>query len=154
MNRIKTILSSSFARFIGSSALSTCVEYIFFFLTMLLFGKLVGEKEVSILGLTTLMQKTLYSSFVTRAVSSFFNFNMNKKFVFGGNGSYKKTLLRYYTLAICQMLISAWLISALTKLLGNTEAWASTLVKIPVDFLLFFLSYKIQKNWVFKKEKA
>ena len=54
--------------------------------------------------------------------------------------------MRYLTLFLCQMLASGglvWLLSFLPLPL--------TLIKIVVDTALFFASYFIQCNWVFRK---
>ena len=45
------------------------------------------------------------------------------------------------------MLCSAGLVALFVKLLGIH----ATLVKIVVDTLLFLVSFRIQKEWVFKK---
>lgn len=92
-----------------------------------------------------------------RAVSSFFNFNVNNRLVFRHGGHYGRALLRYYCLAVPVMLCSAGLLTLADRLLGVTAPGLSTLVKIVIDTILFFLSYFIQKKWVFseacKKDK-
>ena len=56
--------------------------------------------------------------------------------------------LRYFCLAVVQMGISALLVSRFYRLLpGGSEL----LVKIPVDVLLFFVSFQIQRVFVYKK---
>ena len=87
-----------------------------------------------------------------RAISSFYNFNVNNRLVFGHRGEYGKALGRYYLLAVPIMLASAGLVSLLDKTLGVTAPGLSTAVKIGVDTVLFLASYLIQKLWVFKKK--
>ena len=87
-----------------------------------------------------------------RALSSFYNFNVNNRLVFGHRGDYGKALGRYYLLAVPLMLASAGLVTLTDRLLGVTAPGFSTAVKICVDTVLFLASYLIQKKWVFKKK--
>ena len=87
-----------------------------------------------------------------RALSSFYNFNVNNRLVFGHKGEYGKALGRYYLLAVPLMLASAGLVTLLDRSLGVTAPGLSTAVKICVDTVLFLASYLIQKTWVFKKK--
>lgn len=77
-----------------------------------------------------------------RVVSSLYNYNMNKFTVFGGKGG-KGAIVRYYALAIVQMLIGAGLTTILSRF---GAAW----IKLPIDVALFFVSYVIQRDFVFK----
>ena len=86
-----------------------------------------------------------------RAASSFFNFNLNNRLVFGNTGSYGKALLRYYCLAIPQLAASTLLLTLFVRLLHVESAQGSTIVKIVVDGVLFVASFFIQKFWVFSK---
>lgn len=88
-----------------------------------------------------------------RAISSFYNFNVNNRLVFGHRGEYGKALGRYYLLAVPLMLASAGLVSLLDRSLGVTAPGLSTAIKIGVDTVLFLASYLIQKTWVFKKKE-
>ena len=88
-----------------------------------------------------------------RAISSFYNFNVNNRLVFGHKGEYGKALGRYYLLAIPLMLASAGLVTLLDRSLGVTAPGLSTAVKICVDTVLFLASYLIQKTWVFRKKE-
>lgn len=90
---------------------------------------------------------------VARAVSSFFNFNVNNCLVFRHGGHYGRALLRYYCLAVPIMLCSAGLLTLADKLLGVTAPLLSTLIKIVIDTLLFLVGYFVQKHWVFPRKK-
>ena len=92
----------------------------------------------------------LLSTVIARAVSSFLNFNLNHKVVFHGEDAYGKTMLRYYCLAIPQMLLSAGLVALLSRLAETGATILTTGIKFCVDVLLFFISYRIQRKWVFK----
>ncbi len=87
---------------------------------------------------------------VARAISSFVNFNMNKKLVFGSGGNYGKAMLRYYILCVVQLCCSAGLVSLLDMLLKPDTSIVLTLIKAVVDTCLFFISFNIQREWVFK----
>lgn len=93
----------------------------------------------------------LAATVIARAVSSFYNFNLNKKVVFGAGGDYQKTMVRYYCLCIPQMLISALLVSLLNKWVVGS-ALVTTGLKFLVDTVLFFISFTIQREWVFKEK--
>ena len=95
----------------------------------------------------------LAATVIARAVSSFINFNLNKKIVFHGQDGYGKTMLRYYCLAVPQMLISAGLVAVLSRWAGTGASVLTTLIKFCVDILLFFVSFRIQQNWVFKGKR-
>ena len=99
----------------------------------------------------------LISTVIARAVSSFTNFSINRSQVFDFDGNGKKALLRYYALAIPQMLVSAGLVSVLSMIFSNNPE-IKTVFKLIVDVVLFFISYRIQQTWVFstavKKEKT
>ena len=91
----------------------------------------------------------IISTVLSRIFSSYFNFTMNKNFVFNGERSIRKTIMKYYSLAVIQMVMSA----ALVSLIWHAFLGSETAIKIMVDTLLFFISYQIQRRWVFRKEK-
>ena len=95
---------------------------------------------------------TFPAAFLARAISSFTNYLINAKAVFKGDTS-KKTLLRYYLLALVQIAVSAACVFAIEHLLQIRAAWLSTLIKLVVDTILFFFSFRIQHIWVFNKDK-
>lgn len=92
------------------------------------------------------LSSILTASFLARMVSSFFNYYVNKKYVFSRQT--KNSFYKYFGLVILQILLSALLIYTGHSLLyiRNTVVF-----KIVVDSLLFFLSYYIQKNYIFKR---
>lgn len=96
---------------------------------------------------------TFSSAFIARAISSIINFFMNAKLVFGGNAN-KQTLLKYYTLAVAQIGISAVLVFITEGLLKIWSPALSTLVKIIIDTVLFFFSFRIQHKWVFNNKNT
>ena len=88
----------------------------------------------------------LLSTIMARVISSYFNFTMNKNFVFNGEKRIQRTIMKYYSLAAFQMLLSAAMVTAIWNMLSGSE----TAIKIVVDTVLFLASYQIQRRWVFK----
>ncbi len=84
-----------------------------------------------------------------RIVSSLFNYFVNRKVVFQSASA--NSFVRYYALCIVQMLVSAGLVAVVSSLLPVGRL-GKTFIKLVVDTCLFFASFKIQREWVFKKE--
>ena len=91
---------------------------------------------------------TFTASFIARAISSIVNYLINAKAVFGDKVN-KKTILKYCTLVIVQVTVSAAAVYAIEHLLSIDNAFISTLIKLIVDAILFFFSFRIQHKWVF-----
>ena len=87
-----------------------------------------------------------------RVISSGINYYINRTKVFESKQQVKKTLLKYYALAIPQMLVSAGAVTLLTLVFG-AHSFGSSIIKIFVDTVIFLVSFRIQKSWVFKGEK-
>jgi len=90
-----------------------------------------------------------------RIISSLINFFMNKKLVFKADVSTGKSMLRYYALAIPQLIVQTLVNQGLYTLLGITESQAGlrTLIHILVMTVLFIVSFTIQQRWVFAPQK-
>lgn len=86
---------------------------------------------------------------LARVISAVYNFLLNYKVVFKSRENLAVTAVKYLALAVCQMLCSAFLVNELFGLLGGYEV----AVKIPVDVLLFFLSFVIQREFVYRKKE-
>ena len=80
-----------------------------------------------------------------RVISSLVNFFLNQRYVFASGTEGKGAFVRYVCTVLVVVCLSAWLTSSLHVLLSVSD----NLVKIPVDILLFFLSYYLQRRWVF-----
>ena len=85
-----------------------------------------------------------------RILSSLYNYNMNKRRVFRLKEKNIATLAKYYILCVIQTILSGVGVYALYRLFH----WNETGIKILVDVILFFLSFQIQREWVFKKRKS
>ena len=83
---------------------------------------------------------------LARLVSSQVNYHLNKHTVFSGRGG-KHSMVKYYALAVAQGALGAALVQVLPGILPISAA----IIKIPVDLVLFALSYFIQRDYVFDK---
>lgn len=136
--KIYKVIFSSFFKYLLSSISSFIVD-IGFFQLILWISLLAGFPRGTI--------PIFIATVLARVVSSYFNFILNKNLVFNGEKSIKKTIVKYYSLAIVQMSLSAALVAIIWNILAGSE----TVIKIIVDTILFFISYQIQRRWVFKK---
>ena len=86
-----------------------------------------------------------------RVLSSLCNFFLNKKLVFASKVSTKKALLRYYMIAIPNMLLQAGLTYALSALLciPDDATFLRTLIYVVVMCVLFIATFVLQQRWVF-----
>lgn len=121
--------------FMASSLSSSVLDLIVFYIAL----RLLPEGKFAILAATA----------IARALSSFYNFNLNKKVVFANGADYRPALIRYYCLCLPQMLVSALLVSLLGRL-ASAGAFVTTALKFCVDTALFFISFVIQREWVFR----
>ena len=63
-------------------------------------------------------------------------------------------MVKYYILCVCQYAASAgllYLFSTIVFRLSDGSLF-DTLIKVVVDTFLFFLSFRIQQNWVFVRK--
>ena len=67
--------------------------------------------------------------------------------MFKGKGSKSQAAIKYFVLAVCIMLLSGGLVTFFTGLLPMVPEFV---VKIPVDCVLFLLSFVVQREIVYK----
>ena len=125
-------------KFLSASVVSFLIDLTVFTLVM------------AVLSSFTLEVRIPASTVAARLVSSFINFTMNRKYVFQAANPVASSLKKYYLLAIVQVMVSMGGVYALTRLLGIH----STVIKAAVDFILFFASFQIQREWVFRKNRT
>ncbi|MBE5876278.1 MAG: glycosyltransferase [Lachnospiraceae bacterium] len=131
---------SMILKFFMNSILSTVIDLTLYFVISLVLTRL-HFAQASMVFVATIF---------ARACSSFFNYKMNRKVVFGQGGAH--SVVKYYILCACQMTVSAILVYLFTDIL-MASTFMSTVVKAVVDTGLFFISFRIQKNWVFRRER-
>lgn len=85
-----------------------------------------------------------------RIVSAIFNYFINKNVVFQSGKSTVSSGIKYLILCIVQMTASALLVMGIYSLLPLPE----TLIKVVVDIILFFISFQIQKTFIFGGTKC
>ena len=93
----------------------------------------------------------LLATVLARIVSSLCNFALNLHLVFSCGRARLQTLVRYYTVAIPQMLISALLVSLISQF-TQRGGIVVAIAKIIVDIMLFLISFRIQRGWVFSEK--
>ncbi len=126
-----------FGKFLFSALSSSVVDLLFFSLFCSLFrGNEFGGFSHIVL-----------ATFFARVISAGYNFMMNYKMVFRSKDSIRSAGLKYLALAAVQMSCSAFLVNGLYNLLGFQELF----IKIPVDGFLFFISFFIQREFVYRK---
>ena len=87
---------------------------------------------------------------LARLFSASYNYYMNHRVVFHSQADHKRAAVRYVVLAAAQMLASAGLVSLITSLLCPPGGWEIA-IKAVVDIVLFFISFQIQREFVYKK---
>ena len=128
-------------KFAASSVLSCIIDLVAFRVILFFIPAIISEASRGTIAGT-----------VARIISAACNFIVNKKAVFGHSGNTGKSALRYTILALCQLGASLGLVALLTTVLRVNSDWLKTLLKAVVDTCLFFVSFKIQRNWVFKNK--
>ncbi len=126
--------------YIFSSLISFVADISFFYLFSRLFSALISQLSPLV---------PIIATVCARVISSGINYYINKTKVFDNKSKVKNTLFKYYALAVPQMLVSATAVTLLSYLF-TAQSLGSSVIKIFVDTFIFFLSFRIQKLWVFK----
>lgn len=87
----------------------------------------------------------IIATVLARIISSFVNYLVNRKLVFDSKA--RRSLPKYFSLVVLQMVVSALFVYLLFLLFRQGEV----ILKVIVDSFLFFVSYYVQKRWIFKK---
>lgn len=133
--KIYKILGKTFLRFVFSSFSSSCIDLALFSY----FVFLLKEKD-------TVFYAAL-ATILARVISAVYNYIINYKIVFKSTEKHRMSTLKYFFLAIIQMLFSAVLVTTGIKALYFLpEIW----IKVIVDIVLFFISFIIQRKYIFK----
>ena len=125
--------------FAASSFASSLIDLLLFYLCISLLTHMMPEGVWNIAIATA----------AARVCSSLFNYNMNRRKVFGSGG--RSSIVKYYILCVLQFAASAGLVS-FVSFLFPAGSLGKTLIKALIDILLFLVSYQIQREWVFRKE--
>ena len=129
--------------------LGTFFRYIFVSLSSFVVDILVFALGTKLLFPALSVRIPLSTAFA-RIISGAYNYAMNRKIVFKSDRSVVSSGFSYLMLCIIQCAVSAGLVTAICYLLPLDEVP----VKAVVDTCLFFVNYKIQKNYIFKNKET
>ena len=97
--------------------------------------------------------QTFLTTGIARVISAVVNYTINYRWVFRSDETGAKSAAKYFTTAVLQYGASYVLCSLVFGLAAKAGivGFGRTLLKLLVDGFLFFVSYQVQKRWVFKK---
>ena len=102
--------------------------------------------------LTTILGDTYVLTFISNALSVIFStiycYVFNRLWCFRSNRKKRKEAPAYFALVIFKLLTSSFLVAHIHELLPSINL---LIVKIIIDFILFFVGYVIQSKYIFKK---
>lgn len=134
---------------IFSLLLGTFFRYIFVSLSSFIVDILLFTLGTKLLFQSLAIRIPLSTAFA-RIFSGTCNYAMNRKVVFKSNRSVVSSGSFYLLLCIVQCAVSAGLVTGICYLLPLDEVP----VKTVIDTCLFFVNYKIQKNFIFKSRES
>ncbi len=129
-------------KYLFSSGAATLIDLAAFYLLIRFLAPHLGAWE------------ELICTAIARAVSSLSNFALNRRMVFRSRETVGRTMLRYYMLAIPVMLVSGGSVTLLSALFSASAPWLVTVIKVMVDTVLYFVNFRIQREWVFSSKNA
>lgn len=133
--RIYKLIFGTFFKYIFSSLSASIIDLLTFQILILIVS---GAK---------LQNQILIATVIARIISSIHNYLLNAHLVFKTTEKISKTIVGYYLLAIVQMLCS-WVF---VYLLATKLQLPKVVIKMLVDTALFFISYRIQKKYIFSE---
>ncbi|WP_461214271.1 glycosyltransferase [Lacticaseibacillus sp. GG6-2] len=100
------------------------------------------------------LSAVMLATVAARLLSAVANYLLNHHVVFDGKG--ERTLLKYIAVMVVQMSLSGLFTTALSAVfnLVGKDTLGLTLVKMVIDFLLFLVSYQVQKRLIFVEAKT
>ncbi len=91
----------------------------------------------------------LIATYVARAISCIFNFTINKKVVFKGQGNTIAQFAKYIILVIISGTLSGWGVTQLSHLLPQVYP---VIIKVPVECILYVFNFIVQRKLIFKNK--
>lgn len=131
-------------KFMLSSLSCSLIDIGLFTLINLLTQPLFGKNETL---------RIFSATAAARVISSLVNFLVNRSRVFRSGGSVKRSIARYYILCAAQLAASALCVRGVSFLFGASAGWQSV-IKMVIDTILFFVSFGIQRDWVYAAPKG
>lgn len=136
--RDSALVYKNILKFSASSLIAFVIDFVMLFVFKAIFGNFALEAG------TTLLMAVVSA----RLVSSFSNYMINKKLVFGERTRNNNTLIKYYLLASGILILNYIILEVLSIRLGMPLGIA----KLIAEVTLFFVSYTVQKRFIFKNE--
>ena len=136
-SRIMAVMFREFFLFISSSLLSAAVDIAGAWFLMDVLRLVIQNSDFARITAATVG---------ARLVSMWVNYTLNRKLVFQSRAANHRTMARYVVLCAVIMVLSSLFVYVTSQFFGLNEK----LAKVVGDCLLFFLSYKAQKGWVFR----
>ena len=139
--RIYKVILGSFIRFMGVSLFCFVVDQVLAYLLREWILPGAGLPVGSLWNINI-------SGWGARLISSILNFALNKNIVFRQKGKTGSAAWKYAVLCVVVICISNMGVWALGKI--GVVGW---LAKMIMDTILYFVSYRVQQNWVFREEQ-
>lgn len=86
------------------------------------------------------------STGLARIISGIFNYNINKNLVFSDDKKDNTKFIKYATLWLCQLVLSAFFVDMIFERVNMN----ASIIKLIVDTIIFLLSFTIQNKFIFK----
>lgn len=137
--RIYKIFGRMFFKYIVSSLSASALDLVMF----TLFCTLLRSRLSIYVAVATI---------AARVISATYNYVINYKLVFKSEQNHMASSVKYFCLAVSQMLLSALLVTlGVNLLIGHlfSASFPEVGIKIVVDGVLFFVSYYIQRKYIF-----
>jgi len=141
MKQIQNLVKKyhTFIKYVFSAGISFLIDLTFFTIFVSILKVLIASYSIII------------STILARGISSFINYHINRNTVFkkydDNSKIDKESFIKNITLVIIQMFISSISVFVLYNLTKQNE----TLIKIPVECILFIINYFVQKLFIFNK---
>ena len=130
--QIYRILLKSFVRFIFVGLISFVIDYALY---LVFYNWFIGGWKI------------IMAVIAARLLSGIFNYLMNRFYSFESDARFGKSSLQYLVLFLLIMALSAFFTDALTSF----GIFSYQISKIIIDSILFLVSYRVQKKYIFKK---
>lgn len=135
--RIYRLFGREFGKFLLTSVSSCVIDFALFAMFCTAFRGMQDSWYI------------ILATALARMISATYNYLMNYKVVFKSKAGLKHSALRYVALAVAQMFMSAGGVTLLVSVVPVSVK--EVYVKIPVDTILFFVSYIVQREFVYRK---
>lgn len=139
--RIYKVILGNFFRFMGASIVSFLLDWTL--------AAVLGDWLLPLVGVKDVLTVDWISGLGARLVSSVCNFCLNRSFVFKLRSGASRAVWKYAVLCVGIICVS----NMGTFLLQSVFPMARWIAKGICDTLLYFVSYRVQREWVFAEGK-